>query len=99
MVQILSLHKNVSNAEETFLEFRVVKAARQFVKLYRKIGVLHLAREGILEAALKCGRTIDVELRAGQKCRSEKRKSLDVIPVCVPDEEMNAMRPGAAHHV
>src|SRR5689334_21403137 len=80
VIQILRLDQNVTDSEETFFKLCVMQAACELMKFYREVRVLHLAGKGILEAALKRGGTVYVQLSAGEECRSKEGKSLNVIP-------------------
>jgi hypothetical protein len=49
-----------------------------------------LSREGVFETALKANRRVNVELGFRQGRGGEERKSMDVIPVCVPNQKVDA---------
>jgi hypothetical protein len=99
MIQVLRFNEDVADSEKSFFELGIVDAAREILKLYGKIGVLHLPRERILEAALECCRSINIELGSGKKCGREKREPLNMVPMCMANEEMNPMGPWPAQHV
>ena len=92
MVQVLRFDEHVADAEEAFLELPEVDAAAQVTELHGEVRVLHLPRHRFLEVVLEADRGVDVQLGAGDEGRHEERKALDVVPVRVPDEEMQLER-------
>src|SRR5947199_6050956 len=99
VVQVLRFDQDFTDPEETFFQFRVMKAAGEILELDGKIRILHLARQRFFETVLKCSRTVDVQFRSGKECRNEEWKSLDVIPVRVADQEMNPVRTRSGQHI
>ena len=99
MIEVLRLYKDIADAEETFFEFCVMYPAGEVLKFDGEVRILHLSRQRIFQASLKRARTINIEFAAGKKGRSEKWEALDVIPVRVANQEMNAMGSGPAKHV
>ena len=99
VVQVLRFDQDFTDPEETFFQFRVMKAAGEILELDGKIRILHLTRQRFFQTALKCSRTVDVQFRSGKECRSEEWKSLDVIPVRVADQEMYPVRTGSGQHI
>src|SRR5436309_16047193 len=79
VVQVLRFDQDFTDPEETFFQFRVMKAAGEILELDGKIRILHLARERLFEAVLKCSRIVDVQFRSGKECRSAERHAMDVI--------------------
>ena len=55
---------------------------------YRKIRVLHLPSQGLLQAVSQSSWSIDIPGVARYKERREKRKTLDVVPMRVGDEKV-----------
>src|SRR5436309_3051999 len=92
VIQILRLHQNIANAEESFLQLGVMNTSGEILKFYRKVRILHLAGKGILKIALECGRSVNVQFGTWNKGGNEKGKSLDMIPVSMTDEKVNPMR-------
>ena len=99
VIEVLSFDKNIADAEEALFELGVMKAAGQFLELDREIRILHLAGKRIFETSLESRRTVDIQLGSGQESRGEERETLNVIPVRMPDQQMNAMRAGTSQHV
>jgi hypothetical protein len=89
VIQVAGFDEHIADAKESFSQFRVVDPARKVLELYRKIRVLHLASDRILEAALKSNGGANVELESRKESRRKKRKALDVIPMSVADQKMN----------
>src|SRR6185436_8927731 len=87
VIQVLRFDEDVSEAEETLFEFREMNAARKILQLHRKIRVLHLSGKRVFKAALKSRRRENIQLAFGEKCRREKWKALDVVPMCVTDQQ------------
>src|SRR5439155_1033181 len=67
-------------------------ARAQIAELHREVRVLHLPGHRLFQPALKAERRVDVQLGARHERRDEEGKALDVVPVGVPDEEMQARR-------
>src|SRR5205807_1870108 len=99
VIQVLRLDQDFADAEETFFKLGVMDAAPEVLQLHRKVRILHLAGKRVFETALKCGRAVDVQLISWEKGRSEKRKSLNVVPMRVADQQMDSLRSGARQHV
>src|SRR5437867_2036315 len=59
VVQVLRFDQDFTDPEETFFQFRVMKAAGEILELDGKIRILHLARERFFETVLKCSRSVD----------------------------------------
>ena len=89
MVQILRLDEGVPDSEESFAEFGVTDTARQIIQTYGEIGVLHLPGHCIFDASVESERSIDVDFSAWKEHGSEKRETLDVIPVRMADQDVD----------
>jgi hypothetical protein len=99
MVQVLRFNKDFTDPEKAFLELCIVNPACEVLHLDREVRVLHLTRKRIFETPLERNRAVNVQLASGQKCGREKRKSLNMIPMRVADQQMNSMRTQALEHV
>ena len=99
MIQVLRFNKYVADSKRTFFELRVVNAAGKVLKLYREIRILHLAGKRIFQTSLKRYGAVYVQLGSRKKGWSKEGKPLDVIPMRMSDQEMDAMRGGAAEHI
>ena len=92
VIQVLRLDQHLAHAKESLVELVEVDARAQVAQLHREVRVLHLARHRLLEPALEAHRRVDVQLGSGQERRDEEGEALDVIPVRVADEEVEAHR-------
>ncbi len=92
VIQVLRLDQHVADAEEALVELGEVDARAQIAELHREVRVLHLPGHRLFQPALKAERRVDVQLGARHERRDEEGKALDVIPVGVPDQEMQARR-------
>src|SRR5438046_8355289 len=99
VIQVLCFNQDFTDAEKAFFQFRVVDAAGEVLKLDREIRILHLAGKRIFQTSLKRYGAVDVQLGSRKKGWSKEGKTLDVIPMRMSDQKMDAMRGGAAEHV
>ena len=90
VIQVLRLHEHLTDAEKPFIQFREMNAAPEVVQPHGEVGVLHLPGNGVLHAAMEAGVGVDVQLGVGVESRTEERKALDVVPMGMPDEEVDA---------
>ena len=93
VVHELRLDQHVAHAEEALVQLREVDPRAQVAHLHREVRVLHLPGHRFLEAALEAERRVDVQLRARQEGGDEEGEALDVVPVGVADEEVQAHGP------
>jgi hypothetical protein len=68
-----------------------MNSARQLVKLDGEVRILHLPGQRVFKTALESGRRVNIQLHPGKKCGSEEWKPLNVVPVRVTDQKINAM--------
>ncbi len=92
VIQELRLDEHAPDAEKPLVQLREVDARAQVAHLDREVRVLHLPGHGLLEAALKADRRVDVQLGARQERGDEEGKALDMVPVGVADEQVQANR-------
>jgi hypothetical protein len=90
VVQVLGLDQHVADPEKALLQLGEVDPRAQVSQLDREVGVLHLPGHRLLEALLEPERRVHVELGPGQERGDEERKALDVIPMGVADEQVQA---------
>ena len=90
VIQVLRLHEHLTDAEKPFIQFREMDAAPEIVQPHRKVGVLHLPGKGVLHAAMEARVGVDVQLGVGVEGGAEEREALDVVPMGMPDEEVDA---------
>src|SRR3989442_6599417 len=62
----------------------------EIVQPHGEVGVLHLPGNGVLHAAMEARLGVDVQRGVGVEGRAEERKALDVLPLGMPDEEVDA---------
>src|SRR5207249_1665068 len=65
-------------------------AAPEIVQPHGEVGVVHLPGDGVLHAAMEAGVGVDVQLGVGVEGRAEERKALDMVPMGMPDEKVDA---------
>ncbi len=94
VVQVLGLDQHATDAEEALVELGEVDARAQIAQLHREVRVLHLPGHRLFQAALEAEGGVDVQLGPGHEGGDEEGKALDVIPVRVTDEEVEAGRLG-----
>jgi hypothetical protein len=93
VVQVLRLDDDIAQPRCALLQLAIAQATAQLVERHGEIGVLHLAGQRLLQAALEAAWGVAVQLRIGQKRGLEEGEPLDVIPVSVSEQQMKLQRP------
>ena len=92
MVRALRAHEHGADGEVEVLEFLDVNVARQLVERHGEIGAFHLAGERGDEALARAFAAENPQMAARIVDRSEERQALDVVPVCVGQEQREVQR-------
>ena len=66
--------------------------APQLIECDREVNVLHLSGKRVAKRLAETGRPIDIPVTPGNKQRRKKRKSLDMIPVRVTEQDAATQR-------
>src|SRR4030095_5809700 len=90
VVQVTGGDLNRAEVKGALGELVVADRGAELAKCHREILVLHLPGEGILQALPQTLRRVDVPFVSRDKERRKKRKTLDVVPVRVSEQEMTA---------
>src|SRR5712692_6432393 len=92
MIEILGDYPHPAEREAALDEVVIADGGAELLQGDGKVGVLHLSGQGSFQLLSQAARGIDVPFVARAEERGKERKSLDVIPVRVRDEEMSARR-------
>jgi hypothetical protein len=92
MVRALRTHEHGADGEVEVLEFLDFDVAGQFVERHGKVGAFHLAGERGDESLARAFAAKNPQLAARIVNRPEKRQSLNVIPMCVCEEQRKIQR-------
>ena len=92
MIQIVRGDANIANFKAALDKVMIVNICAKIIKLDRKISGLHLTCERIAKRLAESSRSINIPLTATDKQRREKWKSLNVVPVCVAEQDVPAKR-------
>src|SRR5215472_11365855 len=88
MVQVVGRDFDIIDIESAFHEVVITNSGTKLIRCYRKIGVLHLARERFAQRLVEPPRTVDIPLGSGNKERGNERNPLNMIPVRVADQDV-----------
>src|SRR5215475_13672710 len=88
MVQVACCDLPTVEVKGALTEVVEVNSRPKLLQGYRKVRVLHLASQGLLQAVAQSSWSIDIPGVARYKERRKKRKTLDVIPMRVGDEQV-----------
>src|SRR4030095_6951166 len=89
---------NSAEVKGAFAKLVVADRGAELAKCHREILVLHLPGEGVLQALPQTLRRVDVKFVPLDEERREKRKTLDVVPVRVSEQEITAYWALARRH-
>ena len=92
MIEILGDHPHAAEREAALDEIVIADGGAELLQGDGKVGVLHLPGQRSLQLLSQAARSVDVPFVARAEKGGEERKSLDVVPVRVRDEEMSAQR-------
>ena len=81
-----------------FAQILISDARSQLIELHWKIVMLHLARQHVAQREMRAFRSVNFEVIVRLKQRREKRKALNVIPMCVREEDGGRDRPRRSGH-
>jgi hypothetical protein len=92
MIQIMRNNVYVADPEDALDQIMIMNRSFELIRSYGKVGVLHLPSERFSHGLRQTLRTVDVPFVTGYEKRGKERKTLDVIPMRVTDENMTAQR-------
>src|SRR3954452_9477586 len=98
MVQVLRADLDVAEIKNAFGEIMIADGSAELLQLDRKVGGLHLSREGLPHRLLEAARRIHIPFVSGNEERGKEWQALDMIPVCMADQQIAAQRPLPALH-
>ena len=88
VVEVPRRDGDVVDLELAFDEIVVLDRRAEVEELDREVGVLHLARQRLVDRLVEAPGPVDVPHVAGHEEGREERQPLDVVPVRVPDEQV-----------
>src|SRR5262249_46640396 len=89
VVDVSRFHKNFTDPKESLAELVVIDPAGQILQLDWKVGRLHLTGDRVLQTALETCRRTNVQFDVRKESRRKERKTLNVIPVRMANEQVN----------
>src|SRR5207247_8921222 len=92
MVQIARGDADVIDLETTLDEVMKKDAGTELIECDREVNVLHLSGKRVAKRLAETGRPIDIPVTSVNKQRRKKRKSLDVIPMRVTEQDAATQR-------
>src|SRR5438045_2473614 len=92
MVQVARSDADVIDLETTLDEVMKKDAGTELIECDREVNVLHLSGKRVAKRLAETGRPIDIPVTPGNKQRRKKRKSLDVIPMRVTEQDAATQR-------
>src|SRR5678816_954507 len=92
MVQVARGDVDVIDLETTLDEVMKKDAGTELIECDREVNVLHLSGKRLAKRLAEPGRPIDIPVTPGNKQRRKKRKSLDVIPMRVTEQDAATQR-------
>ncbi len=92
MVQVARGDADVIDLETTLDEVMKKDAGTELIECDREVNVLHLSGKRVAKRLAETGRPIDIPVTPGNKQRRKKRKSLDVIPMRVTEQDAATQR-------
>ena len=95
MIHLLRANLQAIDVMSSFRDIAIADARGQLIQLDRKVVMLHLARQDIVQGQVSAVRPVDLEMVGRFEQRSEERETLDVIPMRVREEDGGRDR--AAH--
>ena len=98
MVQIARGDFNILDFEGPFDEVVIANVSSALIKCDGEIGIIHLSGQHFTQRLAETLGTVYVPFIAGHKKRSKKRDALDVIPMCMADQDMAAQTFNAGGH-
>ena len=92
MIQIARSDGNIVDLKRSLDKLVVANFGAKLIKLNRKVSILHLPCERVMQRLAHTFRSVDVPLAARRKEGSEEGNALDMIPVRMTDQDMTARR-------
>ena len=92
VVDELARDVDAPDRELGLVELDEVESRGEGRERHREVGVVHRAAHGLRQGAVDPGGAVDRELAARRERRQEEGQSLDVIAVCVREEQVRAKR-------
>src|SRR5437868_4644617 len=92
MVQVARGDVDVIDLEATLDEVMKKDASTELIECDWEVNVLHLSGKRVAKRLAETGRPIDIPVTPGNKQRRKKRKSLDVVPMRVTEQDATTQR-------